>query len=456
MKPQNLVFIMTDQQRADTIGMKINGVPITPELNKLAEKSAVFTKAYNCCPLCVPARTALATGINPIKSGMMLNDLAGKYAQNHKTLHTMLYEAGYDVAHIGVNHISTKPNIKDCIPFSMWEDDQSYEKFALENGVQIQRKLTDSVVIDELSNGKYEKHRYSNANVSRFEYALDLFKDVWFAQKAVEFINQEHDKPFALFICMWAPHPPLIVPNEYADIFRTQDIKMPSNTGKPSIGEPSGYKKSAAAQLGKFPPENGWDEGLAAHFNLTRLCDDQVGKVMTALVKNNLQDSTITVFTTDHGEQMGSHGMYQKMEMYEPAVRVPAIFNVPNIKPSRFDTPISHLDFVPTILNLLNIDTGIIFEGTPLGTAIKSGTPPLEHDIFSIYCGNHQYGDMRRMIVSGKLGKYKYVFDGSESELFDLETDPLEMNNLANNPDYCSIKQKLHEKLIKWEKDMTP
>ena len=82
---QNLVFIMTDQQRADTIGMRVGTEEVTPELNNLAEESTVFEQAYNACPLCVPARTALATGMNPIKNGMMLNDLPGKYAENNES-----------------------------------------------------------------------------------------------------------------------------------------------------------------------------------------------------------------------------------------------------------------------------------------------------------------------------------------------------------------------------------
>ena len=137
---QNLVFIMTDQQRADTLGMKSGNTEVTPALNQLAGESTVFERAYNTCPLCVPARTALATGMNPIKNGMMLNDLPGKYARDHETIHQMLYKAGYEVAHIGVNHISIKPGLKDSIPFAAWEDDDTYAAYAKEQNLVIKRK----------------------------------------------------------------------------------------------------------------------------------------------------------------------------------------------------------------------------------------------------------------------------------------------------------------------------
>ena len=104
---QNLVFIMTDQQRADTLGMMSGNTEITPALNQLARESTVFERAYNTCPLCVPARTALATGMNPIKNGMQLNDLPGKYARDNETIHQMFYKAGYEVAHVGVNQCET-------------------------------------------------------------------------------------------------------------------------------------------------------------------------------------------------------------------------------------------------------------------------------------------------------------------------------------------------------------
>lgn len=444
---QNLIFIMTDQQRADTIGMTCGQTQVTPNLSRLSDNSTVFERAYNACPLCVPARTALATGQNPIKNGMMLNDLPGKHARSNRTIHQMLYDSGYEVAHIGVNHISIKPGLKSSLPFAAWEDDDTYAAYADDNGLKIKRKEEDSVVIDELSDGIYEKHRYSNAHTSIWPYALEDFKDVWFTGKALKYLNQKHEKPFALFLYLWAPHPPLIVPKEYWDLFDEASISLPPGTGIPSDGEPALRRRGAAAQLGEYPPEHGWKEGWHAHLALSRLCDDQIGRIEAALKENGLAEHTVMVFTTDHGEHMGQHRMYQKMELYEPAVRVPAIFYVPGSSPKRFSTPVSHLDFVPTLSELLGFDVPPQLEGRSLASSILKGIKPEERPVYSVYCGNHQYGDMRRMIVRGK---YKYIYDNREEELYDLENDPHERKNLCEDPRFKEIAASLYCQLRDW------
>lgn len=445
---KNLIFIMTDQQRADTVGTAAGGVEITPNLNRLAEKSTVFERAYDACPLCVPARTALATGINPLKNGMMLNDLAGTYAEENITLHQRLSENGYEVAHVGVNHISVKPPLKEAISFAAWECDGTYAEYAAARGLNISRSELDSVQVDELAEGRYERHRYSNARVSLWPYELQDFKDVWFADKAVRYLKKKHEKPFALFLAMWAPHPPLIVPEAYWNRFKDADIRLPDYLGVPAAGEPPLRRRGAAAGLGGYPPEHGWEEGFRAHYALSNLCDHQIGKVLGALEEAGLEEDTVIVFTTDHGEQMGQHGMYQKMEMYEPAVRVPAIFHVPGMEPQRLGTPISHLDFVPTILDVLDVRANSEgLEGSSLRPCIETGSNPPQRDVFSVYCGNHKFGDQRRMIVRYD---HKYVYDGICGELYDLKNDPLEMCNLCGKGEYRELEQSLRDSLKQW------
>lgn len=440
MKPKNLVFLMTDQQRADTLGMTACGRPVTPHLDRLAAQSAVFRRAYDACPLCVPARTALATGRSPLSNGMMLNDLPGRYARDNPTLHRLLAENGWDVAHIGVAHISVKPPLRHSLPFAAWECDDTYAEAMKHKGISLSRAPEDSVMVEELGDGRYRPHRYSNARVSLWEHPLEDFKDVWFASRAVDFLDRPHPRPFALFLYLWAPHPPLIVPAGYLRRFPYEQIPLPANTDRPCPGEPDGYRRGAAAQLGLHPPEKGWRQAWSAHLALANLCDEQCGRILQALRRNGLEQDTLVVFTTDHGEQLGQHGMYQKMEMYEPAVRVPALFHLPGGPACTLETPISHLDFVPTVTDLLGLPGLPGAEGLSLAPSVRSGCEPLPHDVFGVYCGNHAYGDMRRMIVRAN---WKYVFDGNGEELYDLDRDPLEMQNLASSRACAGIRAEL-------------
>ncbi len=438
---------MTDQQRNDTLFTEVGGEAVTPVWNLLASEGTRFVNTYTSCPLCVPARTSLATGMNPLRSGMLLNDLPGKMAQDHLSLHRMLYEAGYEVAHIGVNHISLKPPLPQSLPFSAWEDDESYAAFAKSRGVSVTLDPEQRSQIDELWEGAYTPRFYSNAKVRHFEHNLSLFKDVWFANKAVEFINREHEKPFALFVCLWAPHPPLVVPPLYTSLFPPESVSLPPFHGMPAEGEPRSRRRGAAGQLGELASGDDWREIWAAHYALTRLADDQLGAIIAALKDNGFFEETLVVCTVDHGEQLGEHLMYQKMEMYESAVRVPAVFHMPSAPPSTHHVPISHLNFVPTILDLLEIPDAPDLEANSLAQCVLDGRTPDEYPVFAVYNGNHAIGDIRRMVVHDG---YKYVWDGSEGELYDLVEDPYERVNLDGHPKWRQRREALHNRLASW------
>lgn len=438
---------MTDQQRFDTLFTKVGDQEVTPTWNALARGGTYFTNTYTTCPLCVPARTSLATGMNPLKTGMVLNDLPGKLAKNHTSLHRMLYEAGYEVAHIGVNHISLDPKLEQSVPFAAWEDDHTYEHYATQKGLSCKPLPIQRSQVSELCDGIYENRMYSNALVMPFTEDLSLFKDIWFTDKALEFIRRDHAKPFALFVCLWAPHPPLVVPPSYRALFMPDDITLPETIAKPADREPANRRLGAARQLGTIAPSSAWKETWAAHYALTRLCDDQLNRLVAELKQQALFDDTLLVCTADHGEQLGEHAMYQKMEMYESAVRVPAVIHFTDATPSVQNTPISHLDFVPTILDLLNIPSQTEFEGSCLSQTVKQGTPPLQKPVFAVYNGNHAIGDIRRMIVHEG---WKYVWDGQEAELFHLDKDPSESINLSGLAQYREREQQLHHMIRTW------
>lgn len=441
---------MTDQQRFDTLFTKVGDQEVTPTWNRLATEGTWFSNTYTSCPLCVPARTSLATGMNPLRTGMVLNDLPGKLAKNHMSLHRMLFDAGYEVAHIGVNHISLDPALQHSLPFAAWEDDHTYEAFAAQKGLSCKAHPSQRSEVNELCDGVYEKRMYSNAHVRTFTEDLSLFKDVWFTDKALDFIRQDHTKPFALFVCLWAPHPPLVVPPVYQALFNPNSIILPDTIPNPAIREPNNRKLGAARQLGVQTPSSTWKQAWAAHYALTRLCDDQLNRLVTTLEEQALFDNTLIVCTADHGEQLGEHGMYQKMEMYESAVRVPAVMHLSNATASKQDAPISHLDFVPTILDLLDISSQYTFEGRSLLQTIQEGTTLDSKPVYAVYNGNHALGDVRRMIV---YEGYKYVWDGKEAELFNLNADPKESINLSQLAQYKEREQRLHHMLGAWAQD---
>jgi arylsulfatase A-like enzyme len=274
---------------------------------------------------------------------------------------------------------------------------------------------------------------------------VEHFKDNYFCDQAIDFLQNQADgkTPFALFLYLWAPHPPLRVPEPYASLFAPDELELPPNVGQLARGEPANRRQGIAAQLAENIPLDQWRRVWAAHLGLVRLADDAIGRVLAALHNSGREKETVTVFTVDHGDHLGQHTMYQKMEMYEQAIRVPWMIRVPDLSARRFELPVSQLDILPTLTDLLNVGwDGPPPDGLSLAASIQEGASLPERPVFCQYSGNPTVGDIRRAVITSR---YKYIFDpDAPAELYDLVRDPLEMENVAGDPDYAEMLQRLH------------
>ncbi len=460
-KLPNLVFMMTDHQRADSINMTqlgADGQPIAvcPALNQLATEGTYFSRTYNTCPLCVPARTALATGKYPTKNGVVFNDWQGGRAGDHLTIHQMLDESGYDVAHIGVDHIRVMPSLKERINFVKWIDKSDHKRYLIDLGLTQPTTEENSAfkrLIRENQLGRYVKKAYSNTFCSDWNGPAEHFKDSYFCQQAITFLTSQtrKNRPFALFLYLWAPHPPFWVPAPYRTLFPPEQIELPNNVNEIAIGEPRNRRHGIAAQLAKDLTKDEWRQVWSAHLGLVRLADDGLSKVIETLKQTGQFDQSIVVYTSDHGDHLGQHRMYQKMEMYEEAICVPTIICSPEDLSQRSEQPISHLDLMPTILDLLDCNIPDDLDGRSLSPIITKGQKMPDKSVYCQYSGNPKLGDLRRAIINRR---YKYIYDPTDQpELYDLQQDPSEMINRANDIDYFNIRQKLHQDLKLWSQE---
>lgn len=450
MAKPNILFITTDHQRADTLFMEQAGVEVTPNLNKLCDESCVFTRAYTTSPLCVPARTALATGIYPTKSGVVLNDLKKSSSGDHVPIHQYLAEQGYRMGHSGMQHIIANPPLADRAGFETFITKRDYDAFLAEHHVAPSVPNRRYTPVTELRNGIYAAYRYTSPYPCLWEPALHFFMDHYFADQAVRFIESSHGRtePFALFVNIWAPHPPLAVPEPHASMFEPGQLNMPMNVNIPAIGEPGNRRTGVAAQLGEGLTMEEWRETWAAYLGLTHLADDCIGRLLEALKRTGKYENTVILFMSDHGDHLGQHRMYQKMEMYEQAVRVPLIIKAPGAEKRKVDSLVSHLDITPTILDMLDLDIPGDMDGISLKPQIMAGTPIRDRAVYCQYSGNPELGDTRRAVITEK---YKYIYDpDDEAELYDLEADPLETVNRAAEPALSEVRKRLHGQLKRW------
>ena len=244
----NLLYITTDHQRADSLFMVQAGREVTPNLNRLARAGCYFTHNYTTSPLCVPARTALATGLYPTRTGVLLNDWDGRTSGDFKPLHQTLAEAGYALAHAGKNHIRVRPGLRERVPFLDWADEGDHRRQLEELGVA-DNPAADGIgfrrEVAERRGNVAVPTRYSSARTAVWPHAEELFMDTWICGRAGEMLRRRMSgsAPFALFVNIWAPHPPLRVPRRFLDMFPPQELALPADVGLVPPGEPANRRR---------------------------------------------------------------------------------------------------------------------------------------------------------------------------------------------------------------------
>jgi arylsulfatase A-like enzyme len=469
-----MLFLMSDQQRADSLGMVQAGVEVTPALNRLAAEGVVFTRAYSACPLCVPARTAIATGFSPHVTGVVLNQ-GFAAPERFRVLHQFLAEAGYHLGHVGIDEVRTQPTLQKRVRFATWYSDADYQEYVRRKGLLLPELSSYRRQCGEYAaDGSIEFRQYASTRTGVFPYAREDFRDWQFADAACAFLEGLSERPFALFVDFFAPHPPLLVPEPYAHLFPAERIDLPANVGRRAVPEPPALRRGVPAQLAEGVSEGDWRAAWAAHLGLVRLVDDCVGRILKVLEECGLAEDTVVLFTSDHGDHLGAHCLYQKMEMYEEAIRTPLVIRAPGggaaslgvlppasgeppalpaealggatipqrgARRGRHDGLVSHLDLLPTVLELAGLAVPDGLPGKSLCGALSGGTGPQREAVFSTYDGNFVVGDARRCVIGPRFKYVSYV--GGGEELYDLERDPGELVNLAAQPAFAEEKARL-------------
>jgi arylsulfatase A-like enzyme len=450
----NLLFITSDHQRADSIGMNQSGRPVTPHLNALAADGVHFSRVYTACPLCVPARAAMATGMRPARNGVEWNDWQGSHAKECITIHERLAAAGYALGHTGMDHVRLGPRLRERTDFAVWLDEVDHEQYlkahgcdmgALEASGPFRKKVQETI------DGEVRSNDYSTAHMAEWPFAREDFRDEFFTRGAESAITElaRGEKPFAMFVNYWAPHPPLYVPPDLINLFPPEEIELPANVGFVAVGEPANRRLGIAAQLSEGVNEEGWRRAWSAHLALTHLVDQQVGRLLQVLESNGCGDDTLVVFTSDHGEHLGQHAMYQKMELYEQASLVPLIVRGPGVTAGQqVDVPVSHLDLVPTLMDMIGADAPGGLDGRSLAPALRNETELDIVPVFTQFTGNNGPSVARYAVI---LGDFKLILDASDrSELYDLTSDPLEMNNRSGDPKLADMEAGLTAQIRQW------
>ena len=436
MNHPHLIIIMADQLRPDFVGR-----PFTPHINALMAESTCFSRAYCASPLCVPARGAFFTGTYPNENGSLINPWAeqdrphGLVRAGLPNLYTLL-EDNWDSWHTGKQHLFTEDGF-DKQPDSRthWLSlETHYPKYLQQANKQRPGGAAFRGFMPELVSGKTTHRRgYSIPTIGRYEGGFDAFFDGFILNTSLEAIGKrDRAKPFLLNAMFLAPHPPLEIPDPYFS--QVKEIDLPENVGRWSKDQSPLQLYNLTGYLGGRYSRDDWAKIWPVYAGLVALLDDCVGRLVSALKAEGLYDDAIILFMADHGEMLGSHRLWQKMCMYEESTRTPLAIKLPKgeSQVKTYDGLISHIDVLPTLCDLLGIETPETVSGTSFAQTVKTGAPFKREQVFIQFDGNGAMGNFQRCTIKGDSKLIVDTFkDEVFFELYDVVNDPQELTNLA-------------------------
>lgn len=430
MTHPNLVVIMADQLRHDFIGSEH-----TPHIAALAEESTSFPNAYCASPLCVPSRGAFFTGRYPSQTGCLINpwveeDKAhGAVTEGTPNLYDLLGE-GWDCWHTGKQHLCYAAPLEhragSRIRWATLED--TYAPALASRGHRPPGGPSFRTDLPELVSGTRTGLGSGSTPVTGcYEPGFDSFFDGHILTQSLEAIERrDRSKPFFLSAMFLAPHPPFDIPEPWYSMVR--EIGLPRNVGRWSLGQSPLQLYNLTGFVGSRYSRADWEEVWRVYAGLVRLLDHCVGEIITRLKADGLYDETLILFTSDHGEMLGSHRLFQKMCMYEESIRTPVVLKLPQGRQTLGvdATSVSQIDVLPTICDILEIAPP---EGLPGRSWMKPGTHTAR-DVFLQYDGNGSLGNFSRAVIRGRDKLMVDIFKNEIFfELYRLEADPQEEHN---------------------------
>ena len=438
----NILFVISDQQRADTLGFRSETPCHTPYIDKLAAEGTSFDRALTPCPLCLPARASIFTGIYPHQNDMLDNTTS---ALTECQLLDTFRSGGYEVSYAGKWHMG-HGNIGYFTDRNAGDSTEEYSEWCKVQG------LVDGWTFNDPRVRTHRTPSMSTPVSLPLEMMAETTNDAYIADIAIEhLLTRDRSRPFFQVCSFNGPHPPFMIPEPYFSMYDPAELVEPPNFG-PQADEPEANRSSYYRQLFKDHGENfdAWRKSYAVYWGFTTLIDDQFGRLLAVLKTQNIMDNTIVLFMSDHGENLGAHGLWHKMVAYEESIRVPLILRLPGqiLAGQRSQAPVSQIDIAPTLAGLCNLPSSDDWTGLDL-SGVLAGSAKFDPDraLFSLHrpLGDWMQTVPWRMVVCGRT---KYIWNqGDRDELFDLGVDPLETRNLIDDPSLSDTLVALRSKL---------
>jgi arylsulfatase A-like enzyme len=468
----NVLVLLTDQQRADTVE---GDACLTPNLDRLADRGTRFSRCYSPNAVCSPARASLMTGELPHDHGVThvthtVPDHQCRFQDDLPTWGERLAAAGYDTGYVGKWHVDHgndpgEHGFEFALGYGTERFERAFEEYRAEND------LPSPPGSGASDGGDPDVDRYAPADGEVDDRGLDLSytlrsegyddftlygthdrpveadRDHYAYTRGCEFVRDQAsgDDPWCLTVSTFGPHDPYIVPREYYDRYDPAAIDPPPNYDDAMADRPELYRLQQSAFDGMD-----WRhvaEATACYYAYCTFLDEGVGRILDALAETGQREETVVVFASDHGDLLGAHRLFLKgMNAFEEAYRVPLVVDHPDGEGEDREDVVQSLDLAPTLCEVGGAAPMDCF-ATSLVPFLTGDRPEGHENEAYAECFGGRYLWTHRVVWGDR---YKYVFNGGATdELYDLERDPAERDNLVGRPEYREVHERMAERM--WE-----
>jgi arylsulfatase A-like enzyme len=441
-----VIFIMTDDQRQDSMSAYGNSILETPNMDRIGAGGIRFTEAFVTNSLCAPSRASFLTGLYSHEHGIISNGDGPQFyngpglREDQPTFVHLLQKAGYHTGLAGKWHLKSRPSGFDQWVIFPWQGEYDDPEM-IANGVSLRmRGHADDVVGDQ----------------------------------AIEFLrNRPKDRPFCLLYQFKSPHRTWKPAERFAKAFEDVEIPIPRTLDDRLEGRPEAVRKAemALAEMPDYrdrvpaslPAQERARRNLEImvkdYYRVLLSVDENVGRVLDLLDREKLAENTIVVYTSDNGFFLGEHGLYDKRLMYEPSIRVPLLIRFPaRIKPGQVDRShmVLNVDVAPTLLQLCGSSVPPALQGRSLQPLFSGANPPWREDFLYEYY-EYPAGHCVRKHRGIRTERWKLIHfweQPQEWELYDLKTDPDETRNLASVSTHATTLASLRKRMSELRREL--
>jgi choline-sulfatase len=422
MAARHVLIIMSDEHDPRHMGCSGSAIVATPNIDALAARGVRFSSAYTPSPICVPARAAFATGRRVHQTRHW--DNAMPYSGQTEGWGHALQRHGIRVESVGKLHYRSA---EDPVGF----DVEHLPVHVAGGHGMVWASIRDPYVVGRVG------PRMLGERIGRGDSPYTQYDDA-VTTRTVQWLHEAAKRPdesFVLYAGLVAPHFPLLAPARFFDIYANASLP------EPKLHPSTGYQRHPWVQAyadferneENFQDANERRAAFAAYYGLCSWLDHNVGRILDALLVSDLARDTLVIYTSDHGDNLGARGLWGKSTLYQESVSVPMVMAGPGVAPGVCHTPVDLLDLFPTVLQAAGVDPEPELGDRPGRSLLKVAAAPdeLDREVFSEYhaAGSNTAGFMLRK------GRWKYHhYVGMRPELFDLVTDPQELDDRAADP----------------------